>query len=579
MGRFTNTEVASLFSNIGDLLEVKGENRFKILAYRKAADNISAMGQSLYDLWQAGQDLKQLDGIGKAIADKIDELFATGKLGFWEKLTAEVPPTLLDVLAIPDIGPKLARTMWQELDITTVAQVKTAAEAGQLQNLPRMGAKSEARIRSSIAAVERRQAGGRIPIGIAWQLSRQVLTTLETVPEVIKIKPAGSLRRMKETIGDLDFLVATEFSEPVMAAFKALPQVAEVLLSGNTKTSLRFENGLQADLRCFEPEQWGTALQYFTGSQNHNVKIRELARKQGYSLNEYALTREHDGQQLSFASETELYQFLGLSYIPPHLREDRGEIEAASANQLPEPLRLDQIKGELHCHSTWSDGQHSIEEMARAALARGYEYLAITDHSQGLGVANGLTPERLRQQRREIDEVQQKLPEIRLFQGTELEIKADGTLDFSDPVLAELDFVVASVHTGLRQDRDTLTQRMLNAIRNPYVRLIGHPSGRLIGRREAGDFDMETIIKAAAESGTALEINASPERLDLNDAYTRRATEVGARLMINCDAHHISGFDDLHFGVATANRGWATAVDVLNTLPVDELVATAFRQD
>lgn len=572
MPRFSNKEVAELFANIGDLLEIKGENRFKILAYRKAADNIAGMGQDLFDLWEAGQNLKKLEGIGQAIADKSAELFSTGKLEFWQKLIAEVPESLVEVLSIPDVGPKLAKNMWQELGLTTVAEVKAAAQAGQLQTLPRMGAKSEARILASIEALERRDTG-RVHLGVAWPLAMAVIAVLQELPEVRQVEVAGSLRRMRETIGDLDFLVATVNPEPIMTAFKNLADVQEVIAAGETKSSVRFRNGLQADLRCLDPSRWGTALQYFTGSQAHNVKVRELAQRQGYSLNEYALTRESDGQKLQFDNEVELYEFLGLAYIPPQLREDRGEIKAAQKGTLPKLLQVSDIKGEVHCHSTWSDGAQSIETMAQAALARGYEYLVITDHSQSLGIANGLTPERLRQQRLEIDEVQARLSNIRLLQGTEMEIKADGTLDFTDEVLAELDFVVASVHTGLRQDRETLTKRTLAAINNPYVDLIGHPSGRLLTQREAGDFDMEAIMQAAAETGTALEINASPERLDLNDAHVRRAVELGVKLMINCDAHHVDGFENMRFGVATANRGWATAETVLNTLPWDKFEA------
>ena len=568
MPRFNNQEVATLLTNIGDLLEIKGENRFKILAYRKAADNIAHLGQDLFDLWQAGENLKNLEGIGKAIADKVGELFETGQLTFWEKLIVEVPESLTDVLAIPDVGPKLARTMWQELEITTVAEVKAAAEAGRLQSLPRMGAKSEARILASIAALERRETD-RFHLGLAWPLAQQVIALLQPMPEVLKIEAAGSLRRRRETIGDLDFLVATDDPGPIMAAFQTMPDVEEVIGAGETKSSVRFGSGLQADLRTLPPRQWGTALQYFTGSKHHNVKVRELAQKQGYSLNEYSLTRESDGEDLFFEDEAALYDCLGLPYIPPYLREDWGEFEG----ELPDGLTVTDIKGEVHCHSTWSDGAHSIEEMVRAALKRGYQYLVITDHSQSLGIANGLTPERLRQQRQEIDAVQTRVPGIRLLQGTEMEVKADGSLDYPDEVLATLDFVVASVHTGLRQDRETLTQRTLAAIHNPYVKLIGHPSGRLLTRREAGDFDMEAIFQAAAAAGTMLEINAAPERLDLSAAHVRRAIAHGVQLMINCDAHHIDGFNNLHFGVATACRGWANAEHVVNTKPLDEVEA------
>lgn len=572
MPRFSNEYVAKLFADIGDLLEVKGENRFKVLAYRKAAENIDHLGQSLFDLWEAGEDLKKLEGIGQAIADKVAELFDTGRLGFWEKLIAEVPESLTEVLNIPDVGPKLARAMWQELGITTVAGVKAAAQAGQLRTLPRMGEKSEARILAGIEALERRPTG-RFHLGVAWPLARQIVETLRELPPVVKIEVAGSLRRWRETIGDLDILVATEAPGPIMAAFKELPGVVEVIAAGETKTSVRFKNGMQADLRTLAPQRWGTALQYFSGSQQHNIRVREMFQKKGYSLNEYALTRESDGEQLLFEDEAAIYEMLGLAYIPPYLREDRGEFEAAREGKLPPGLAVEDIQGEVHCHSTWSDGTHSIEEMARAALARGYKYLAITDHSQSLGVANGLTPERLRQQRREIEEAQARVPGIRLWQGTEMEIKADGSLDFPDEVLAGLDFVVASVHTGLRQDRDTLTRRALNAIRNPYVKLLGHPTGRLLPRREAGDFDMEAIFQAAAETGTMLEINAAPERLDLSAEHVRRAIHWGVKLVINCDAHHVDDFDKLRFGVATANRGWASAGDVANTRPVDEFEA------
>ncbi len=572
MPRFSNQQVAKLFANIGDLLEIKGENRFKVLAYRNAADHIENLSLDLYDFWGAGGNLKEIEGIGQAISDKISELFDTGQLGFWEKLAAELPPSLVEVLAIPDVGPKLAKAMWEELGIATVAEVKAAAQEGKLRTLPRMGAKSEARILTNLEALERRETG-RVHLGVAWSLAMGMAAALKDVPEVLKIEPAGSVRRMRETIGDLDLVVATEQPAPIMAAFKNLPMAAEVLLAGETKTSLRLSNGMQVDLRCVMPQEWGAALQYFTGSKNHGVKMRELAQKKGYSLNEYALTRTSDGQPLFFDDEAALYEFFGLRYIPPYLREDRGEIEAASKNELPAGLVVGDIKGEVHCHSTWSDGRNSIEEMARAALARGYQYLALTDHSQSLGVAGGLTAERLQQQRREIDEVQARVPNIRLWQGSEVEVRADGTLDFPDEILARLDYVVASVHTGLRQDRETLTRRALGAIRNPYVKQLAHPTGRLLPRREGGDFDMEAIIRAAAETGTFLEVNAAPERLDLPDTHIRRAIELGAKLIINCDAHHVDGFNNLLFGVATACRGWASAEHVANTRPPDDFVA------
>ncbi|MFQ5612524.1 MAG: DNA polymerase/3'-5' exonuclease PolX [Anaerolineae bacterium] len=573
MARLNNRHVAELFSNIADLLQIKGENRFKILAYRRAAENLAGLDRDLNDVWAAGE-LANVPGVGQAIHDKIDELLRTGRLGFWENLSAEIPPSLIEVLAIPDVGPKTARAMWQELGLTTVEQVKAAAEQGRLRQLPGLGPKSETKILAGIAAAAGRAADGRVHLGVAWPAMTALIEALEPLPEVERIQHAGSLRRFRPTIGDLDLLVATEAPAPVMDAFRGLPQVETVLLGGETKTSVRLLNGLQVDLRCLEPARWGTALQYFTGSQSHNIKIRELARRQGLSLNEYAFTRA-DGSTIVCPTEGEVYATLGLAYIPPELREDRGEIEAAQADQLPEMLAVEDIRGEVHCHSTWSDGRGSIEDMARAALARGYEYLAITDHSQSLGVTGGLTPERLRAQRAEIAGVQARVPGLRLLQGAEVEIKADGSLDYPDEVLAGLDFVVASIHTGLRQDREKLTRRMLNAIRHPQVHLIGHPSGRLLTRREAGDFDMEAILRAAAETGTMLEINAAPERLDLDEVHIRRAVTLGVNLIINCDAHHPDQFNNLRFGVATARRGWATAGQIANTRSIDGLLALA----
>lgn len=569
MPRFTNRQVAERFEQIADLLDIKGENRFKILAYRRAAENILNLGRDINDVYQAGE-LGEVPGIGQAIQDKITELLSTGKMSFWEKLSAEVPPSLVSVLAVSGVGPKTARLLWQKLEVIDLEGLKAAAEAGQLSQLPGLGAKTEANILAGIAALARRQTD-RVRLDVAWATARGIVAALQALPEMLRIEPAGSLRRFAPTIGDLDILVATHHPDPVMAAFKALPGVEEVLGSGQTKTAVRFENGLQADLRCLEPDHWGTALQYFTGSKPHNVKIREMAQRQGLSLNEYALTRQ-DGSQILCAEENEVYAALGLPFIPPVLREDRGEVAAALAGSLPHLVQLEDIKGDLHCHSIWSDGQGTIEEMARTALARGYEYLVISDHSQSLGIANGLTPERLRQQRQEIEAMQARIPGIRLLQGTEVEIKADGSLDFEDEVLAGLDFVVASVHTSLQQDRATLTTRMLKAIDNPYVHAIGHPTGRLIGKREGGDFDLEALLQSAAETGTMMEVNASAERLDLDSVYVKRAIELGVTLTINCDAHHPEGFESLQFGVATAQRGWASPKHIANTYALEALM-------
>jgi DNA polymerase (family 10) len=575
--RYTNRQVAEMFYQIADLSEINGEAIYPVLAYRKAADNIANLGRDINEVWREGK-LQEIPGVGVAIAAKISELLDTGHMTFYDKLTAEVPLSLVDVLHIPDVGPKKARAMWQELGLTTVAEVKDAAEAGELRALPGFGPRTEVKILTGIESLVRR-ATGRVHMGLAFPAARDLVVALARMPQVQRVTYAGSLRRFSPTIGDLDILCATEAPAEVMAAFRESPQVETVLLSGETKTRVRLLNGLETDLRCLDETRWGTALQYFTGSQAHNVKLRELALKRGFSLSEYSLTRTSlaeagkDGSEILCAEEDDVYQALGLPYIEPELREDRGEIEAALAGELPRLVSIHDIRGEVHCHSTWSDGVASIEDMAMAAEQRGYEYLAISDHSQSLGVTGGLTPERLYQQREEIQAVQEKLRRLRLIHGTEVEIRADGSLDFPDQVLAELDFVVASVHSGLRQDRDTMTARVVRAMRHPHVHALGHPSGRLLTQREESAVDLDEVLRVAAETGTIIEVNAAPERLDLDDVHVRRAIELGVRLVINTDAHHPDGFDNLLFGVATARRGWAGPEHIANTLPLGALLA------
>ncbi|RLC89491.1 MAG: DNA polymerase III [Chloroflexi bacterium] len=567
-----NQEVAGIFAQMADILAIQGENYHRIMAYRRAAENIATLGRPIEEVWQAGE-LETIPGIGKTLAAKIDELMRTGRLGAYEKLKAQVPAGVVEMLQIPDVGPKRAALFWKELGITTIEALEQAAREGRLRTLPGMGAKSEEKVLAGIEALRRRT--GRTPLGVAWPLAQAMLDALRQVPGVVQAAPAGSLRRMRETVGDLDLLVAAKDPEPVMACFRALPQVAKVLLSGPTKTSIRTHEGLQVDLRVLEPARWGTALQYFTGSQAHNIHLRALALDRGLSLSEYALKRE-DGSEILCATEEEVYTALGLPLIPPELREDRGEIEAALKGRLPDLIELKDLKGDLHFHTTWSDGHHSLLEMAQAARACGLKYALVTDHSHSLGVARGLTVERLREQRAEIEEVNRKMGgTFRLLAGIEVEVRADGTLDLPDEALAELDLVVAAVHSGLRQGREQVTARMLAAIRNPHVDIIAHPTGRLLGEREGADLDMEAIFRAAAETGTALEINAHPKRLDLRDVHVRRAIELGVKLAINSDAHGVNGFGVLPFGVATARRGWATAEDVINTWSVKKVLVWA----
>ncbi len=564
-----NLQLADTFQTIANLLEIKGEIIYKTLAYRKAAESLNSLGQDINEIWRAGK-LNEVPGVGKAIAEKIDELLTTGQLGFLEKLKLEVPLGLVELLKVPDVGPKKAALFWHEAGITNVAELEAAARTGKLRGLPGMGEKSEAKILAGVEALQRR--GGRIPIGRAWLEAQALLAYLRALPDVGTAELAGSLRRMRSTIGDLDLVASSSSPQAVMAAFKNYSQVVQVIAGGDAKTSVELYRGLRVQLWIQPPERFGTVLQYATGSKDHNVRLRELAIDRGFSLSEQRLVRT-DGSELLCSSEEEVYAAIGLPYIPPELREDRGEIEAALSGKLPALLSLSDLKAELHCHTTWSDGSDSIRAMAGAAVARGLHILAITDHSRGLGVTNGLSPEGLLQQRVEIDAVQQEMGDkLRLLQGSEVEIHADGSLEFPDEVLASLDIVVASVHTGLRQPREQVTARLLNAVRNPHVDIIGHPTGGLIGEREPADVDMDALLGAAAESGTALEINADPSRLDLNDVYARRAVELGVHLSVNRDAHSCETLGQNEFGVATARRGWVGPQHVINAWSAPKLL-------
>ncbi|HLD94990.1 MAG TPA: helix-hairpin-helix domain-containing protein, partial [Anaerolineales bacterium] len=495
--RYSNYELAEIFFAIGDLLEIKGEVIYKILAYRRAAESLQTYSREAYEVWQEGR-LTDIPGVGKAIAEKIDELFTTGRLGFYDRLVAEIPPSLVELLRVPDMGPKKAQMFWKQLGITNLAELEAAAHEGKLRDLPGMGEKSEAKVLAGIESLSRRTT--RNPLGKAWPAAQSILAQLRTVPGVERVEAAGSLRRMRDTIGDLDLLAAAVDSSVVMDAFIQLPGVARVLGSGPTKSSVEFRDGLRAQLWVHPPERFGTALQYATGSKDHNVRLRELALKKKLSLSDQSFLRE-DGSELLCSTEEQVYQALGLPWVPPELREDRGEVQAAKNGKLPHLIELEDIRSELHSHSKWSDGRRTILEMAEAARERGRAVLAVTDHTPSLGVTGGLTPEMLLEQRAEIDAAQAELGDsIRLLQGAEVEIRADGSLDYSDEVLASLDIVIASLHVGLRQPREQVTQRLLNAIRNPHVDLIGHPTGRLIPDREGADLDMEAVLAAAAES-------------------------------------------------------------------------------
>jgi DNA polymerase (family 10) len=566
-----NRELADTFSLIGDLLEIKGEIIYKTLAYRKAAENLTGLGREASEYWKEGK-LEDIPGVGKAIAEKIDELLRTGQLHFLEKLRAEVPEGLAGWLKVPGLGPKKVALIWKELGITTLPELELAAKEGKLRGLPGMGEKSEAQILEGLASLGRRS--GRIPLGRAYPLAQEIVAALKKIEGVVRAEPAGSLRRMRSTVGDLDILVAANESAPVMDAFTKLPGVNRVLGKGETKSSIEFHDGVRAQVWVHPPERFGTALQYATGSKEHSVRLREMALAKGLSLSEHALTRTNGGEEILCATEEEVYKALGLPWIPPELREDRGEIQAAKAHKLPELIEVEDIHADLQTHSTWSDGKLSMLEMARAAAERGMKVIAFTDHSVSLGVTGGLSMERHAEQQKEIEQAQKEVGDsIRILHASEVEIRADGALDYPDEFLATLDLVLASLHTSLRQPREKVTQRVVNAIRNPHVDIIGHPTGRLIPDREGADLDMDAVFAAAKESGVALEINASPFRLDLDDAHARRAKEMGIPLSINTDSHSEADFDMLPYGVAIARRAWVEAEDVINTWPAEKLLA------
>lgn len=572
MEPITNREVAHIFATVADMLEIKGENFHRVLAYRRAAETVSSLPRDLHAIYQE-DSLTDLPNIGETLAAKIEELLTTGELEFFNRLAADIPPGLVAMLQVPGLGPKRVQQFWQELDITSVEGLREAAETGKLRTLSGMGEKSEQRILEGIEALERRT--DRTRIGQAYPLAHGLLDRLLRLSGAQKGAVAGSLRRWKETIGDLDLLIASDTPEPIMDAFAALPEVARVVGKGPTKTSVELHAGHQVDLRVLPPERYGTLLVYFTGSKDHNVRLREMALKRGLSLNEHAFTPvEGDGAPILCATEEEVYEVLGMPWITPELREDRGEIEAALAGTLPELVTLEDIRGDLQSHTTWSDGKKTVLQMAEAAAARGYEYLLITDHSHSLGVVQGVAPADIPGQRAEIDAANEALGgTFRVLHGVEVEIRADGTLDYDDETLAGFDMVVASLHSGLRQPREQVTERLLNAIRNPYVDIIGHPRGRLIPRREPADLDMDAVFEAAAEHDVALEINANPHRLDLDDAHARRAVEMGIKLTISTDAHRPAEFDNMVYGVHTARRGWVGPRSVVNAWPLEEALA------
>jgi DNA polymerase (family 10) len=570
----SNREIAAVFHAIADSMEILNEDRFRLQAYRRAAEVIQDLPAPLATYRERGE-LHSLPGVGKAITDKVGELLDTGQLQFYEKLRARVPTGLLDLLRIPNLGPRSVARLHEELGISSIADLKAAIDQGQVAKLKGFGAKTVDGILQGIQSLEQHPPLRRLMFD-ALRTVEQLITLLKATTSTIhEITYAGSLRRARPTVGDLDLLVATDNPVAVIQAFVALPLVARVEAAGDQKASVILHNGFQADLLALAPTMWGSALQHFTGSKEHNIRFRERARDLGLSFSEHGFQRA-DGSLLTCATEAEVYATLGLPWIPPELREGAGEFEAALNGTLPHLVQLDQLRADLHMHSTWSDGKGSIRDMADQARARGYAYIAITDHSAYLGITNGLDAERLRLQAREIAalnaEFQANGDPFRILRGIEVDITPEGGLALPDDVLAELDLVVASPHVSLRQPAPQATERLVRAMRNPHVDILGHPTGRLINQRDGSDIDLEVIGRVAAETRTLLEVNSGPDRLDLDSSMVRRVLELGAKLSINSDSHHPDNLPWIRLGVMTARRGWATEADVANTWSLDQLL-------
>jgi len=565
-----NAEIVALFSEIADYLEVKGENPFRVRAYRRAAQAIEGLAEDIAAL-AARDGLQELPGIGKDLAAKIREYLSTGAIQYLDGLRAEIPAGVIEMLGIHGVGPRTAKLLYDQVGVDSVEKLEALAQAHKLAGLPGIQAKTEENILKGIAVW--RSGRERMPLGAALLLAEDILPRLRALPEVRQIEAAGSLRRMKETVKDIDILVTSASPARVMEVFVGLPNVTEILAHGETKSSVRLREGIQTDLRVVEPESFGAALQYFTGSKQHNIRVRELAQRRGLKVSEYGVFEEQANRRVAGKTEEEVYAAVGLPWIPPELREDGGEVEAALEGRLPPLVSLADIRGDLQMHSTWSDGAHPLAELVEGVRAKGYRYMALTDHSRAVTVAGGMTEERLLRMVEEVRALNGRLRGFRILAGCEVDILGDGSLDFPDEILRRLDIVLVSVHSRFKMPRGEMTARIVKAVSHPLVHILAHPTGRLIGERAAYEVDMEAVLAAARQAGTAVEINASPSRLDLNDHQARRAKDLGVPVVISTDAHAIGQLDFMRFGVSVARRAWLAPADVLNTKSEKELLA------
>ncbi|MDN3514737.1 MAG: DNA polymerase/3'-5' exonuclease PolX [Candidatus Brocadia sp.] len=563
-----NHEIAALFERIANVLELKGENTFRINSYRKAARVIGDLTVDVEVLAREGK-LTDIPGIGEGTAEKIVEYINTGKMSKYEEAMNGISEETVNLMQIPGLGPKTVAMLHKELGIVGLSDLENALHADKLKGLFGIGDKKIENIVKGIELFKTSQQ--RISIGMAYPVVKRIIEGLRHNPRIKNIQAAGSLRRMKETVGDIDILVSGTAGADIVKSFVNMKGVTQILAAGDTKGSVRVEEGVQADLRVVHEDEFGAALQYFTGSKEHNIHLREIARKKGMKISEYGIFM--GDKKIGGRLEEEIYKALGMDWIPPELRENRGEIEAAQEGKLPRLIELSDIKGDLHNHSNWSDGTPTFEEMAAHAMKMGYKYLVVSDHSRSLHVANGLKDDELLEEIEEIDKLNKKFKGFTLLKATEVDIKTDGSIDFPDKLLEKLDVVVASIHSGFKQEKEKITERMIAAIRNPYVNIIAHPTGRLISKREGYEVDMDKVIEACAETGTALEINCFYDRLDLNDINCRKAKESGVMIAISTDAHHVDQMWMIELGVGIARRGWLEARDVINTFSVDKLKA------
>jgi DNA polymerase (family 10) len=563
-------EVARLFERMADVLELGGGNPFRIRAYRRAAQNLESLSEDLEILAREDR-LDEVPGIGADLAGKIQEYLRTGRIKEIDAACRTVPRGVVELLEVPGIGPKTAKLLYEREGVTTLARLERLAASGKLRGIRGIQARTERNILRGIALVRGGQA--RMPLGRALPLARELVRALEEMRCVKTVTLAGSLRRMKETVGDIDLLVTSAEPAAVIKAFTGLRQAAEVVERGTTKAAIRHRDGIQVDLRVVEPEAFGAALVYFTGSKQHNIRIREIGMKRGLKISEYGVFREGNGRRIAGASEEEVYAAVGLPWIPPELREDAGEVEAARAKRLPRLITLDDVRGDLHCHTNATDGHHSVDALIEAAAARGYDYVAVTDHSRATRVARGLSADELLAHVARIRAAARKHPRIRVLAGSECDILPDGRLDYPDRVLAQLDLVVAAVHSRFKQSRREMTKRICAALANPHVHVLAHPTGRLLGEREPYALDLDEVLRAARRHGKAIEVNGYPDRLDLCDVHARRARDLGALLAIGTDTHMLDHLGYMELGVATARRGWVEAPAVINTWPVQKLCA------